>query len=240
MRFRPVFRLRAFALVVLGLLVALSATAAHADHLQLKDGRLLEGVIQKVENGKVAVKIGSEIQSFSILDVTSMDFDTPHLPPGAPEHLKQFLGDAEAQEVVSHLREVNRSAEELRAMMQEIQNQWGNRKSIPASERAQWMTTRGRFNQALARYQEVLDDFYFHVLNKVEDYNHITKQANQLYVGVKGVFNAGSPLVNKDEQELPLNKYVPSNWYDTIFYRGYQLGFSDAYWGNPQKRDPLE
>jgi hypothetical protein len=30
-------------------------------------------------------------------------------------------------------------------------------------------------------------------------------------------------------EKLPLKKYVPSTWYDTIFYDGYSLGYDDAY-----------
>jgi len=63
-----------------------------------------------------------------------------------------------------------------------------------------------------------LHDLYFLVLGKVDEYNRLAADANSLYVGVKGVFQTGSSLVSKDKEKLPLKKYVPSHWHDTIFY----------------------
>jgi hypothetical protein len=65
----------------------------------------------------------------------------------------------------------------------------------------------------------------------VDQYNLLTKEAGGVRVGVRGVFNAGSALVSKEAQELPLRKYVPSNWYDTIFYKGYSFGYTEGYYG---------
>jgi hypothetical protein len=76
-------------------------------------------------------------------------------------------------------------------------------------------------------YQEILNDLYFHVLGRVDEYNGLMKQASKMYVGIKGV-RIGSSLVPSDTERLPLRKYVPATWYDTIFYDGYNLGYSDA------------
>jgi len=63
----------------------------------------------------------------------------------------------------------------------------------------------------------------------VGQYNEFMKEANQISVGVRGIFTAGSPLVPKEKQRLPLKKYVPANWYDTIFYEGYNRGYRVAF-----------
>jgi hypothetical protein len=49
-------------------------------------------------------------------------------------------------------------------------------------------------------------------------------------VGVKGPFNVGSPLVSGEFKSLPLKKFVPANWYDTIYYYGYNAGYSMGYY----------
>ena len=45
---------------------------------------------------------------------------------------------------------------------------------------------------------------------------------------MKGI-KTGSPLVSKDMAKLPLKKYVPATWWDTIFYEGYNRGYDDEY-----------
>ena len=75
----------------------------------------------------------------------------------------------------------------------------------------------------------LLNDLYFHVLARVEEYNAFANEAGDLYVGVKGIFNVGSPLLTNEMKPLALRKYVPGSWYDTIFYDGYNLGFNEAY-----------
>jgi hypothetical protein len=74
----------------------------------------------------------------------------------------------------------------------------------------------------------VLNDLYFHVLAKVDTYNEMAKDANKVYVGVKGL-RVGSPLITKEMAKLPLRKYVPAQWWDTIFYEGYNQGYEEAY-----------
>jgi hypothetical protein len=50
----------------------------------------------------------------------------------------------------------------------------------------------------------------------------------KVYVGVKGI-RIGSSLISSDMEKLPLRKYVPGAWYDTIFYEGYNQGYDEAY-----------
>jgi hypothetical protein len=156
---------------------------ARADRIDFKDGTSLEGIIKKVDNGKVTVQVGQETKEFSVLDITRMEFETFHLTPGASR--------------------------------------------LPP----EWEAAKDRIGRALSRYQEVLVDFYLHVAGKAEEYERLTKQGNDLYVGGKGIFNVGSPLISKDQMRLPLKKFVPSNWYDTIYYAGYDAGYTQGYYG---------
>jgi hypothetical protein len=45
---------------------------------------------------------------------------------------------------------------------------------------------------------------------------------------VKGL-RVGSPLITKEMAKLPLTKYVPAQWRDTIYYEGYNQGYEEAY-----------
>jgi hypothetical protein len=94
---------------------------------------------------------------------------------------------------------------------------------------AEWETAKERFRRPLSRYQEVLNDLYFHVLGKVDEYNFLMKEAEGIHVGVKGWFQAGSSLAPSEMEKLPLKKYVPAPWYDKIYYEGYDMGYRDAY-----------
>jgi hypothetical protein len=213
----------------LALLFIMSPTAARADKLDMKDGSQLEGIVKKVAGGEVTVEVGNETKVFDILEVTSIDFDTPHLQPGTSKLLpRYFSADTEAQEIAMHLQSVNKSATEIRTLLEQIKRDWAGR-TIEASQATEWNATREQFGQALSRYQETLDDFYIHVLDKVDTYNVVAKQGIDLYVGIKGVFNVGSPLVSGDMKQLPLKKFVPANWYDKIFYDGYWSGYRAGY-----------
>ncbi|MBI4445827.1 MAG: hypothetical protein HY645_07940 [Acidobacteria bacterium] len=93
----------------------------------------------------------------------------------------------------------------------------------------EWEAEKERFAGNLSWYQEVLNELYFHVLARVDEYNTLVQEAHHMYVGVKGIFNVGSPLVPSSMKRLPLKKYVPAQWYDTIFYDGYYLGYNEGY-----------
>lgn len=206
-------------------------TVARADKLELKDGTQVEGIILKVEKGQVTVTIGQEQKQFNILDVTSMDFDTPHVPPGVSQpSLEHFAASTEAQEMVKHIEEVDKAAMDLRQSLAQIKKQWVGRKNVAGGEIASWDATKDQFSRALSRYQEVLGDFYAHVLNRVDQYDSLTKEASGVRVGVQGALRA-SALVSKDQQESPLKKFVPAPWYDTIFYKGYSVGYTEGYYG---------
>jgi hypothetical protein len=211
--------------------VLLSPLIVRADKLEFKDGTQVDGIILKVEKGQVTVSIGAEQKQFSILDVTSMNFDTPHVPQGvSPSSLEHFAASTEAQEIVRHIEDVDKAAVDLRQSLDRIKKQWSGRKNVAGAEVASWDASKEQFSSALSRYQEVLGDFYAHVLNRVNQFDSLTKEANGVRVGVQGALRA-SALVSKDQQEPPLKKFVPAPWYDTIFYKGYSVGYAEGYYG---------
>jgi hypothetical protein len=211
---------------VLALLVIVSP--ATADTLKLKDGTSIEGVIKKVEAGKVFVAIKDETKVLSILDVDSMDFNTPHLLADTPNlPAEHFMKSTEAQEIVRNMQELDKAAADIKKLLSQIETYWVAKQPIDPKEEPAWFTAKDTFRKPLLSYQEILNDLYFHVLARVDEYNGLMKQASKLYVGVKGV-RVGSALVPADMQRLPLRKYVPAAWFDTIFYDGYNLGYSDA------------
>jgi len=216
--------------VRIALLILAGALSTRADKLELKDGTQVEGIIRKVEKGQVVIEVGMQTKTFDILSVSSMDFDTPHLLEGTPRlPAEHFLGRMEAQEMVGHFTAVEKAASDTRALIDETKQEWADRTTISASDVPQWEVAKEHFRAPLSRYQENLNDLYFHVLGKVDEYNRLTKEANQIYLGVKGIFNVGSALIPKELEKLPLKKYVPGNWYDTIFFEGYDRGYREAY-----------
>ena len=205
----------------------LGSSLVWADKLTFKDGTEIEGRIQKVEKGEVTVRIGEQNKVFSILDISGMEFDSPRETDTATrlpgEH---FLASMEAKSLVEHLAAVERAAAEIRQLIDETRQEWGNRSTVDPSNLPRWAAVKESFTAPVSDYQVAMNDLYVHVLAKVSQYNELMKEANQIRVGVKGVFTAGSPLVPKELQKLPLKKYVPTNWYDTIFYEGYNQGYS--------------
>jgi hypothetical protein len=158
-----------------------------------------------------------------------MDFNTPHLlPTPANVPIDHFLKDVEAQEIVRNLKDLETTAADIRRKLGQIRTYWAVKQPVSAEDEKGWEAAKEDFRKPLARYQEILNDLYFHVLARVDDYNLTAKEANKVYVGVKGI-RIGSSLVTKDMTELPLRKYVPGAWYDTIFYDGYNVGYSDGY-----------
>ena len=212
------------------LFALLLSSPAFADKLTLADGTAVEGIVQKIEKGQVTVAIGEETKVLEILTIKDIDFDTPHLTAGTARlPLEHFLSDIETQEMVGHFRDVEESAKAIRELIDRANQKCGDRKSISPDQMAQWEAAKEDFRKPLSRYQEVLNDLYFHMLGKVDEYNLLMQDADSIHVGVKGWFQAGSSLIPNDMEKLPLKKYVPATWYDTIFYNGYDQGYSEAY-----------
>ena len=211
--------------------VLLTAEMALADRLELTDGTSVEGIVQKIEKGKVTIAVGAETKVFEVLDITGIDFSTPHMMTTGTSRLplEHFLGSMEAQEMVGHFQAVEESAAAVRQLIDQTKKEWADRKSILPGETEQWAAAKQRCLKPLSRYQEVLNDLYFHVLGKVDEYNLLMEEANSIRVGVRGWFQTGSSLIPSDMEKLPLKKYVPAKWYDTIYYEGYDSGYRDAY-----------
>ena len=213
-------------LICVGLLIA--TPALFADSLKFKDGTDLEGIIKKVERGKVFVLVGNEEKVFDILNIEGMDFNTAHLLATGDVPVEHFLKNVEAQEVVRNFQELEKTEAETRSMLVEIRAYWNRVQPVTSKELTGWEMEKEEFRKPLSRYQELLNDLYFHFLARVDGYNAIAAEASEVYVGVKGV-RTGSSLVPKDMKKLPLTKYVPGTWYDTIYFDGYNQGYEEAY-----------
>jgi hypothetical protein len=212
------------------LFALLLQSPAFADKLTLADGTSVEGIVRKIEKGQVTVAIGKETRVLDVLAIQDIDFDTPHLTEGTARlPLAHFLSDIETQEMVGHFRDVEESAAAVQNLIDQTKSGWGDQKSISPDELARWEAAKENFRKPLSRYQEVLNDLYFHVLGKVDEYNLLMQEADSIHVGVKGWFQAGSSLIPNDMEKLPLKKYVPAKWYDTIYFEGYDIGYRDAY-----------
>jgi hypothetical protein len=221
--------IRNIALVtIIGLSLLITTPASFADNLKFKDGTDLEGIIKKVETGRVFVMVGNEEKVFNILNIERMDFNTPHLLATGNVPVEHFLKDIEAQEVVRNFEELERTEADVRSMLVEIRAYWNRVQPIPSNELPAWEMEKEEFRKPLSKYQELLNDLYFHFLARVDGYNAIAGEASDVYVGVRGL-RTGSPLVPKDMKKLPLTKYVPGAWYDTIYFDGYNRGYEEAF-----------
>jgi hypothetical protein len=202
-------------LAVLFVLLLANASTVAADTVKLKDGTKFEGTINKIESGKVLLSIKDETKVVNLADVESMDFTD------------QRLKDTETKEIARNLEELDKTAGQLRQLLNQIEGYWAASEPIDAKNEGGWEAAKATFRQPVTRYQEILNDLYFHVMARVDQYNALMKDASKVYVGVKGL-RAGSPLIPSELEQLPLKKYVPGAWYDTIFNDGYNLGYSDA------------
>jgi hypothetical protein len=214
--------------VVTVLLVA--ALPVRADKLTMDDGKTVEGVVKKIEKGQVSVEVNKEMKLYDVLKVKDIEFTSPDLTTGTSRlPVEHFAGTMESREMLSHFTDVEKSATDVRGLIDRTRGEWGKSASIAQADLPKWETAKERFVAPLSLYQERLNDLYFHVLGKVDEYNALMKDADSIYVGVKGALNVGSSLIPRDKKRLPLKKYVPGNWYDTIFFEGYDRGYQEAY-----------
>jgi hypothetical protein len=204
--------------VILNFLLLAGVSPLHADTLKMKDGTTLEGNVMKIENGKVYVEMKNETKVLDFMDVDSMQFKK-----------------TESQEIAKTIQEIDKSSLEIRQLLAKIDAYWTPRQPIEAKDELKWIAAKEEFSNPLMAYQEVLNDFYFQVLVRMDEYNSLIKDAEKIYVGIRGV-RIGSSLVYPD-MELPLRKYVPSLWYETIFQEGYNAGYADATSHNGTRSD---
>lgn len=204
-------KVRLFATAIIScFILLLIATPAMADTLKMKDGSKIEGIVKKIEDGKVYVEVGAEARLLNFADVASMEF----VP-------------SEAKDLAKTVRQLDKSAAEIRKLLAQIEGYWLAKQPIDTKDEGGWLAAKETFRQPLMAYQETLNDLYFHVLARVDQYNALLKDAAEVYVGVKGV-RVGSALVPSELEELPLRKYVPAAWYETIFNNGFNQGYADA------------
>ena len=212
-----------------GLLLG-TASALYGDTIIMKDGTYYEGIIVEIRNGQVQADIAGRRMTLEMPDIESMNFDTPHLvSTGTDAVMDHFLTRIDAQEIVENFAELEETAEELRTLISQVERYWEAREPIASNERQGWEAARDQFRRPLSRYQELLNDVYFHVLARVDEYNAIAHDAGEIYVGVRGIFNVGSPLLPDGMGQLSLRKYVPAAWFDTIYFEGYNVGYTEAY-----------
>jgi hypothetical protein len=210
-------------IIAVAVALLLAASTARADVLVFKDGSENNGVIKKVANGKVVMDVDGAEKVFNILTVGSMDFTTPHVM--TEDHV---VRDIEAQEVLENINAIEKAADDIRFKLSQIEGYWGKMETITAREEGGWLAAKEEFRRPVTLYQELLNDLYFVVLAKVDEYNALMRDARKVYVGVKGPFRVGSSLVPAELEKLPLRKYVPATWWDTIYFNGYNLGYEDG------------
>lgn len=200
-----------------------------ADTIHPKSGEPVHGIIQKIEKGRVSIAVGSMVRQMELADIEEIDFDTPHLTEGTGNlPLQHFLKDMDAQEMVRISEDLKEARQELHTQLERAQKQWQARGAIAKDELPAWEAAREQFRAPLYRYREVLDDLYYHVLAYVNDYDQLTHDAGEVRVGVKGAFNVGSRLLPDDFEESQPQEFLPSNWYDRVFYEGYRKGYRDG------------
>jgi hypothetical protein len=205
---------------------AINVSSATADTLKLKDGTKLEGVIKKIEGARVYALINAKMKVLDLRVIEVMEF-TPDPISKFKVPSERFTTESEAREMVRNIEQLDKSAEEIQVMLSQMRLYWATRQPIDRKEEQAWAAAKETFRQPVMAYQEVLNDLYFHVLARVDEYNSLMQDASKLYVGIKGI-RFGSPLIPSELEELPLKKYVPGAWYDTIFYEGYNAGSADA------------
>jgi len=194
---------------VLNVVIFAGVSPLHANTLKMKDGSTVEGKVSKIENCKVYVEIKNEMKALDMMEIESMQF---------------VKTDSEA--IANTMQQVDKASLEIRQLLAKIDSAWTPRQPIDAKDEPAWAAVKEEFSNPLMAYQEVLNELNFQVLARMDEYNSLVKQAEGIYVGIKGV-RIGSSLVASD-MELPLRKYVPSLWYETIFQDGYNLGLADA------------
>jgi hypothetical protein len=166
----------------------------------MKDGRTIEGTVTKIENCKVYVEIKNEAKVLDMMDVETMQF-----------------AKTESQEIARTVQQVDQASLEIRQLLAKIDAVWTPRQPIDAKDEPAWAAAKEEFSNPLMGYQEVLNELYFQVLARMDEYNKLVKQAEDIYVGIKGV-RIGS--LCQSGGGTAVAEKVPSLWYETIFQEG--------------------
>lgn len=202
-----------------------------ADTITLASGGSVEGIITKIENGKASIQVAAAAgtREIDLREIASVNFDTPHLTEGTAKlPIDHFLKDLNAQEMVRISRDMKQTRLELRRQLDQIKLSWSARQPADQDQARRWAATKETFGAPLSHYRELVGELYLHVLAQVDDYNKLVAEAERVYVGVKGVFKSGSPLIPQDLDQLSVKESVPKNWYDKIFFEGYNRGYREG------------
>lgn len=192
------------------------------DSLKLKDGSSVQGVVRTIAGGNVTIEVGGQNRVIPVLQVQEIDFDTPHaneVSASPDKTVNEFTKGAEA---------LTKARKNTRTALDQIKGRWANRKSVEPSQTSQWSAEKERFLPPFTDYRKAILTLYRDVAAQVDNYNKMGAEANNVYVGVKGIFNVGSPLVPEDQRELQLKQFLPGTWYDELYYEAYSKGFKDA------------
>jgi acylphosphatase len=200
----------------------LAAVALWGDTLRLKDGGTVTGIVRNMDDGKVTVDVGGQSRSIDLLQVLGIVFDTPHaedVPSVDEVPVREFTRVADR---------VVKAQKESKRTWDVIKSRWSTRKSVEPNHAQQWSADRERFAAPFSDYRKSIHQMYLDLAAHVDNYNTMARDAEKLYVGVKGPFNIGSPLIRDSERDRPLKDFIPGHWYDQIYYDAYRKGFNDA------------
>jgi hypothetical protein len=207
----------------------LSPAATLADTVTLASGDSIQGIITKLENGQVRMQVGTETKALKLGEINAIDFDTPHLTQGTEKlPLDHFLKDLDAQEMVRLGRDMKKILEDLREQLDQIRMSWPAHQAIAQDQMRRWEASKESFQASLYHYKELVNDMYFHVLAQVDEYNKLVREAEEVYVGVKGAFHVGSALVPPGLHQMQAQEIVPNKWYDKIYYEAYRRGYNEG------------
>jgi hypothetical protein len=192
------------------------------DSLKLKDGSTVKGVVRTIAGGNVTLETDGRNRVIPVLQVNEIDFDTPHadeVKGSADKTVNQFTKDAEA---------MVKARQSARTQLDQIKGRWSNRKSVDKNQTSQWSAEKERFEPPFATYRKSIQGLYRDLAANIDNYNKMAAEANDVYIGVKGLLNVGSPLIPDDQRELQLKQFLPGTWYDELYYDAYTKGFKDA------------
>jgi hypothetical protein len=203
-----------------------------ADTVTLTGGERIEGVITNLDSGRVHMQLTgypARAPEIDLREIESISFDSSHLIGGlAKLPLEHYLRDLDAEEMVRLSHEMNEARHDTRQQLDQIKATWAVRQPIERDQVSRWKAAKETFEASLSRYRGLMQDMYIHVLAQVDEYNKLEKEAEQIYVGVKGVFNIGSPLVPAEIGEYTVKESVPKVWYDRIYFDGYNRGYKEG------------
>jgi hypothetical protein len=192
------------------------------DSLKLKDGSTVTGIVRTIAGGNITLEVAGRNRVIPVLQVEEIDFDTPHADEATGSEAKTV------NEFTKHAQSLTKAERDSRNALSQIKTRWASRKSVDAGQTGQWNAEKERFQPPFTDYRKSIQALYRDVAAHVDSYNKMAAEANDVYIGVKGIFNVGSPLIPDDQRELQIKQFLPGTWYDELYYAAYAKGFKDA------------